>query len=122
MDGTPFMNSTARLACSRASMRARTAGSRDMAESLERADHGSAIARARPATRRCVAVAMASSAHGPPAPPAATPARLAAPAAGLAGAGGRGLVGLGPRRMRGEIVDAQRQLGAITGAAPRWFR
>lgn len=29
---------------------------------------------------------------------------------------------LGPRRMRGEIVDAQRQLGAITGAAPRWFR
>jgi len=29
---------------------------------------------------------------------------------------------LGPRRMRGEIEDAQRQLAAIAGRAPRWFR
>ncbi len=29
---------------------------------------------------------------------------------------------LGPRRMRHEIADAQRQLTAATGVAPRWFR
>lgn len=29
---------------------------------------------------------------------------------------------LGPRRMRREIADAQRQLSAATGVAPRWFR
>ncbi len=29
---------------------------------------------------------------------------------------------LGPRRMRAEIEGCQRQLAAITGAAPRWFR
>ncbi|MDH5835072.1 polysaccharide deacetylase family protein [Luteimonas kalidii] len=29
---------------------------------------------------------------------------------------------LGPRRMRAEIEGCQRQLQAITGAAPRWFR
>ena len=29
---------------------------------------------------------------------------------------------LGPRRMRAEITHCQRQLEAITGAAPRWFR
>lgn len=29
---------------------------------------------------------------------------------------------LGPRRMRREVEDAQRQLGTITGRPPRWFR
>lgn len=29
---------------------------------------------------------------------------------------------LGPRAMRGEILDCQRVLTAITGVAPRWFR
>ena len=29
---------------------------------------------------------------------------------------------LGPRRMRAEILDAQRQLAEATGQAPRWFR
>lgn len=29
---------------------------------------------------------------------------------------------LGPRAMRGEIAGCQRQLAAIAGAAPRWFR
>lgn len=29
---------------------------------------------------------------------------------------------LGPRRMRGEIEDAQRELTALSGRAPRWFR
>jgi len=29
---------------------------------------------------------------------------------------------LGPRRMRAEILDAQRQLSDVAGQAPRWFR
>src|SRR5690606_39706515 len=33
-----------------------------------------------------------------------------------------GFWALGPRLVRGEIEDAQRQLAAIAGRAPRWFR